>query len=386
MLTESPEEVKARRAANSQKGKDWVAVRAEALSTAVFYGECALGGLEIENCTASAAEIARLKQKWWLPGDNPEHPSLNSPRSTPQHGLNTLSSTLKEAAVPKSPSLHRATEEVPVAGRASLSDSRRPVVVTDLNVPLFAQDDDLGSMPSMDLLCKSKTDKVHQPVCVSTSTNCKSAQGIPQQLFGSSETLIRSHTVYSRVHGPRRHQGNKKRTHASISGSNSTRKYGLQDEIDRESLKIEILKAKNIVLSSLDTNDTIFFDAVMRLEQLYQSKTALSSMLPPKKLTTSNPSTQEDHVCIDGQWEMISPPAYPACLGVNENGDKLFTLSRMAFDMFQPASLVCSIQSQYNTIRTVRCDEKLPAYIPPSLRKEAEREHKKHYGRLKTHK
>ena len=65
----------------------------------------------------------------------------------------------------------------------------------------------------------------------------------------------------------------------------------------------------------------------------------------------------------------------------------MFTLGRMAFDMFQPANLVCSIQKQYNTIKTVTSDEKLPTYIPPSLRQEAEHEHKQtSQGGLKAHK
>ena len=127
-------------------------------------------------------------------------------------------------------------------------------------------------------------------------------------------------------------------------------------------------------------------EAVETLEQLHQSKMKLRSMTQAsKKMKVSHEHNQ--HVCMDGTWLMISPPSYPACVGVNDNGERMFTLGRMTFDMFQPSDLVCSIQKQYNTIRTVTSEEKLPAYIPPSLRQEAENEHKKkHCGRLKAHK
>jgi hypothetical protein len=293
-----------------------------------------------------------------------------------------------------------------------------------VNAPLFAQDDDLGPMSSLHLPCKSKSDiRGHQRTQhleqarggynskatldgynssfnVAPSSIYKIPLGSPQQLFGSPEETIRSHSSYSRIHGQ------PKRLHASSSSenvhvaSNSIKSSPSvkENKIDELTLEQEIKKAKNKLLSSLKgdpsvTDNPNFFDAVATLERLYQSKISIrspkTSSAKKMKLSPSCRSSPliEQHACIDGTWLMISPPTYPACVGVNSNGERMFTLGRMSFDMFQPADLICSIQKQYNTIRTVTTDEALPKYIPPSLRREAEQEHKKHCrGRLKAHK
>jgi hypothetical protein len=162
-------------------------------------------------------------------------------------------------------------------------------------------------------------------------------------------------------------------------------------ERNEKVIQSEISLAKSKLLSSLKGNASIsnnpnFHDAVATLEKLCQSRKQLGAIAPPDKKLKSNPSHTDQNPSIDGTWQMISPPSYPACVGVNKDGEKMFTLGRMAFDMFQPANLVCSIQKQYNTIKTVTSDEKLPTYIPPSLRREAEQEHKKNsQGSLKAH-
>lgn len=365
------------------------AVRAEAMSSAIYYAECSLNKISRDGAF-HADEIARSRQNWWLPGIDPSHPSLRSPTSVPRESVSSdaqQDSTVSVAiaAVPASP---RQTRN---ASTNLLEDEHQGSDIVD--APLFAQDDDLGSIPSLRLLNKSPKTYV-QPAAVSPDSpgRKKSPVAFHKSVFGNAEDTILSHHIYSRIHGPKRPQC--KRTSPPSENENVASvfiKPSLpgQNEIILES-EVMIKAAKSKLLSSLkdssDKYDPCFFEAVATLEHLYQSKMTSKSMMTSaaKKMKSSHENDQ--HVCMDGTWLMISPPTYPACVGVNDIGERMFTLGRMTFDMFQPSNLVCSIQKQYNTIRTVTSDEKLPTYIPPSLRREAENERKKHCGKLKAHK
>eukprot|EP00804_Cyclotella_cryptica_P008466 CCRYP_003986-RA/>CCRYP_003986-RA protein AED:0.01 eAED:0.01 QI:269/1/1/1/1/1/2/865/794 len=73
---------------------------------------------------------------------------------------------------------------------------------------------------------------------------------------------------------------------------------------------------------------------------------------------------------LEGSWVNMSRPNYVECLGNNREGDFMYTLGRMSFDMFQPGDLICSVQSTHNNIRIVGEQEELPAFVPKSLKEE----------------
>ncbi|KAL7480889.1 hypothetical protein ACHAW6_006551 [Cyclotella cf. meneghiniana] len=73
---------------------------------------------------------------------------------------------------------------------------------------------------------------------------------------------------------------------------------------------------------------------------------------------------------LEGSWVNMSRPNYVECLGKNREGDFMYTLGRMSFDMFQPGDLICSVQSTHNNIRIVGEQEELPSFVPKSLREE----------------
>ena len=405
MLSKSWPEVKLG-AANSRvkeedSRKEWSAVRADALSSAIYYSECTLSKVS-EDRALHAKEIASEKQsKWWLPGNNPDHPSLQSPGSMPivTSSCPVIERDCIDAAAATSRNLHpphRASTDL-VDMNGNENDNIAQVTSTDM--PLFAQDNDLGSAPILHLLCKPKSTGVNQMPHINASkskpeTNRKSPQESTLRALGRPEDIIRCHSSYFRIHG---HQP-KRSLDDIISKDESTaindKAFASCEHSERneKDIQSEISLAKSKLLSSLKGNASLsnnpnFHDAVATLEKLYQSRKQLSAIAPPDKKLKSNPSHTDLNPSIDGTWQMISPPSYPACVGVNKDGEKMFTLGRMAFDMFQPANLVCSIQKQYNTIKTVTSDEKLPTYIPPSLRREAEQEHKKNsQGSLKAHK
>jgi hypothetical protein len=73
---------------------------------------------------------------------------------------------------------------------------------------------------------------------------------------------------------------------------------------------------------------------------------------------------------LEGSWVNMSRPNYVECLGKNDEGDFMYTLGRMSFDMFQPGNLICSVQSTHNNIRIVGEKEELPKDVPSSLKEE----------------
>ena len=59
-------------------------------------------------------------------------------------------------------------------------------------------------------------------------------------------------------------------------------------------------------------------------------------------------------------WVSLSKPNYPECLGMNSNGEFMYTLGRMSFDMFLPSNLKCSIHGIFNVFGDVGGDMTLP--------------------------
>ena len=152
--------------------------------------------------------------------------------------------------------------------------------------------------------------------------------------------------------------------------------------LEQAYLDAQVKNAKSDLLSILETEGTslAFKSALDSLEKFTKLKASTTNK--KRKLSTSSDSTTD----IDGTWRMISPPDYPSCLGKNTDGDCLFTLGRMGFDMYQPSDLICSIQTQYNTIKNVE-QKDLPCYVPKSLRREVDDERDgKRSGKLRTYK
>lgn len=56
---------------------------------------------------------------------------------------------------------------------------------------------------------------------------------------------------------------------------------------------------------------------------------------------------------LGGVWMQLSKPNFPGCTGQNADGEFLYSLGHMSFDMFRPADLVCSIQGTFNPVHYV---------------------------------
>lgn len=87
----------------------------------------------------------------------------------------------------------------------------------------------------------------------------------------------------------------------------------------------------------------------------------------------------DDSTATEGMWLTLTKPTFFGQLGENDNGDPMYTLGRMAFDMFSPTNLVCSLQGNFNSVERVGlvgCTEwerqALLESVPKSLREEVE--------------
>mmetsp|Transcript_17546 Transcript_17546/g.35303 ORF Transcript_17546/g.35303 Transcript_17546/m.35303 type:complete len:444 (+) Transcript_17546:124-1455(+) len=76
----------------------------------------------------------------------------------------------------------------------------------------------------------------------------------------------------------------------------------------------------------------------------------------------------------EGLWLTLTKPSFFGNLGDNDNGDPMYTLSRMAFDMFSPTNLVCSLQGNFNIVKPVPLESRsaLLDSVPTALKEEVE--------------
>jgi len=76
----------------------------------------------------------------------------------------------------------------------------------------------------------------------------------------------------------------------------------------------------------------------------------------------------------EGLWLTLTKPSFFGNLGDNDNGDPMYTLGRMAFDMFSPTNLVCSLQGNFNIVKPVPLESRsaLLDSVPTALKEEVE--------------
>ena len=76
----------------------------------------------------------------------------------------------------------------------------------------------------------------------------------------------------------------------------------------------------------------------------------------------------------EGLWLTLTKPSFFGNLGDNDNGDPMYTLGRMAFDMFSPTNLVCSLQGNFNIVKQIPQESRsaLLDSVPNALKEEVE--------------
>mmetsp|Transcript_14131 Transcript_14131/g.32802 ORF Transcript_14131/g.32802 Transcript_14131/m.32802 type:complete len:772 (-) Transcript_14131:500-2815(-) len=139
--------------------------------------------------------------------------------------------------------------------------------------------------------------------------------------------------------------------------------------------------ARDEILRVLAINDDVesddFKSKVRPLEKFFLGQDIDTRRMPD----LSTPDPVVSHVpmssapdSIDGMWLTLSKPNFFGKLGENDNGDPLYTLGRMSFDMFSPTNLICSLQGNFNRIEIVNEHERkaMLERVPKKLREEVE--------------
>jgi len=387
--------------------------RAEALASAFYYTECSLSGISSTNASAAEENVRSNQSKWWLHGDDPNHPAHNSV----QHDV-ILKKSDGEEAKPAQDSF-TSTEEGPDDDQGDQNDEEGSD--SDWDAPIFAHDDDysapnslLGSLNNFQFkrsTIKTRPASSNSPFSVSTrstllptwsqgplldsSKSCveevlRSYSSYRNHYFCTSDITplssspIKPHPIISESEADDSLYTSEMSlddtgTYVSARSSATPRhtkrghkrlKVSLDEDatLDEAFLQAQIDRAKQDLLSSLDETTSKSFSESLRF------------------LEKASRHDDKKEIDIDGTWNMISPPDYPSCLGINMNGDKLYTLDRMSFGMYQPGALLCSIQQEFNTISSVKNKADIPQYVPLSLKKEVYDESGKCSGRMKTYK
>jgi hypothetical protein len=133
------------------------------------------------------------------------------------------------------------------------------------------------------------------------------------------------------------------------------------------SLPSEVQQARDDVLRALavsqgDVDADAFKDSADPLEKYFSTRDLDTR---PHVVGTDS---------VDGMWLTLSKPTFFGCLGENDEGDPMYTLGRMSFDMFSPTNLVCSLQGNFNPVEVVSKEDRLSMLdaVPKSLREEVE--------------
>lgn len=135
--------------------------------------------------------------------------------------------------------------------------------------------------------------------------------------------------------------------------------------IDEEATTKKLEMLRTLAAASGDAKNNTFVDIVVQLGKLREARRQhVSSLQNMESIlqrwmgnnTPLNPSICNKYVSndnLDGQWFTLSKPTYTGCLGFNDDGDPLYRLGRMSFEMFFPGDLICAIQAVFNPIMNV---------------------------------
>ncbi len=164
--------------------------------------------------------------------------------------------------------------------------------------------------------------------------------------------------------------------HSSVHASSKRQKCNLFSEMlsFNNSIATEIHVVENRKMSMLDaladahgeTNSPKFLKAV---DELVQAHKRLHSLYKGSTFDVRKDPCDGTAHPLEGIWLTVSKPNYSECLGQNSDGEYMYTLGRMSFDMFRPTSLRCSIQGLFNPVFIT---DHTPDIIPRNLIKDVQ--------------
>lgn len=122
---------------------------------------------------------------------------------------------------------------------------------------------------------------------------------------------------------------------------------------------------KELAVSHGDVTTPSFLEALDGLTKLYDASQF------DARIKTRRDSLRNH---LGGMWMMLSTPNFPGCIGENQDGERLYTLGKMSFDMFPPSDLVCSIQGSFNPVHYVGTKQRDSIkHVPKALKEEVKK-------------
>lgn len=124
-----------------------------------------------------------------------------------------------------------------------------------------------------------------------------------------------------------------------------------------------------------DINAEPVQEALTELQNIYNNNDIDARMTKSTSSTTDiDTITSFDY---EGDWLMETLPSFLDLQGHNSDGDSIYTMGRLSFNMIQPSNVLCSVQKVTQHIHkldesTATATASLPDLIPKSLRKELE--------------
>ena len=222
---------------------------------------------------------------------------------------------------------------------------------------------------------------------IQTGRNEKIPRDILTHMFNGPQIvspMSYSHLTGSSSMTPRSFSGNEM-IGMTVLGTDQEEVHLIEDDsVDSDSISTanSIVKGRDDILHTLaisdgdvDSND--FKSKVDPLEKYFLGKhldtRSLSRHVPIDVLETSVSNASVSN-SIEGMWLTLSKPNWFGKLGHNDNGDPMYTMGRMSFDMFSPTNLICSIQGNFNHIEIVGEEDRkaMLHLVPKKLREEVE--------------
>ena len=192
------------------------------------------------------------------------------------------------------------------------------------------------------------------PISVDSSYHSSSSSSSSLSSLHRGQTLERSHhpaVIECETSDRHRHRSGRH----SLSSSPIVPATELQIQQARDGL----LHA--LAISGGATDSDAFRNALLVLQEHYTTDHNHMRATAQNMLRTS--ASQQ----AEGLWLTLTKPSFFDCLGDNDQGDPMYTLARMSFNMFCPANLICSLQGNFNSVERVH-DRDPAMAVPASLR------------------
>ena len=298
--------------------------------------------------TAAATTAAML----WLDREGAKNPS-------PCHSSGTTEVVLHQQQLPHSPNAKRLRDSFPLEGRA-MEDEDEP------------SDGVMAAAPVVGAIQRPVAMRVTAIVHRIPRHICENAQN--QRLSSMSPISLGSSSCCSSACSPSPLLG-------QTFEIRTRRHHPAMIECDEEdyhhhpvNTATQIQQARDGLLHALaiaggDTDSDAFRNCLSILQEHYSSEIMYTTTSTTGSSCTNTTTTATTSAAqqAEGMWLTLTKPNFFDCLSDNDQGDPMYTLSRMSFNMFSPANLICSLQGNFNSVELLVNDGERTMPVPKSL-------------------